>query len=237
VLVTGASLGVGWAARQHVLTSPRFALTDLDVVGCEQRPVDAVVAESGLAVGTNVFAIDLDAARSRILADPWIAEATLARRLPGAVLVRVTERKAAALAVLGDTMLCTPEGEPFKKLEPSDPVDLPVVTGLTLESLAADREGVTRTIRKAIELAAEYDHAALARMRGPLQEIHVASDGTFSLVVGKAAMQVALGSPPFRRKLDQAAQVAAELDRRGEKAEAILLDSETRPERVVVRMR
>jgi cell division protein FtsQ len=59
----------------------------------------------------------------------------------------------------------------------------------------------------------------------------------FSLVVGKSAMQIVLGTPPFRRKLDQAARIVAELDRRGARADAIMLDNDTRPDRVVVRMR
>jgi cell division protein FtsQ len=50
-------------------------------------------------------------------------------------------------------------------------------------------------------------------------------------------MQVALGTGPFRRKLQQAARVVAELEKRGAKADAIMLDNDTRPERVVVRMR
>jgi cell division protein FtsQ len=67
--------------------------------------------------------------------------------------------------------------------------------------------------------------------------VHVASDGVFTLVVGHAALQLVLGGPPFRRKLDQAARVVAELDRRGAAAGAIMLDNEARPERVVVRIR
>jgi cell division protein FtsQ len=218
------------------MTSPRFAVTDVRVIGNEQRPADAVVAESGIAVGANVFSLDLDAARERLLADPWISEATLARRLPGTIVVQVVERRAAALVALGDTFLATSTGEPFKKLEPGDPTDLPVVTGLRAEGLAEDREGTMRTIRRAIELGAEYEHGALAR-RAPLEEVHIEPDGAFSVVVGRSAIELVLGVPPFRRKLDQAARVVAELDRRGAKADAVLLDNEARPDRVVVRMR
>jgi cell division protein FtsQ len=235
-LVIGTSIGVAWAARRHVLTSGRFAIAAVDVSGNERRPAEAVVMESGLVVGSNVFAADLDVARAKILADPWIADVTLARRLPGTVLVRVTERKPAALVALGDTFLASPDGEPFKKLEPGDPIDLPLVTGLRPESIADDREGAMRTIRRAIDLAAEFEHGGLAR-RAPLEEVHVAADGSFVLVVGRAAIELVLGAPPFRRKLDQAARVLAELERRGAKADAIMLDNDTRPERVVVRMR
>jgi cell division protein FtsQ len=152
----------------------------------------------------------------------------------------VIERKAAALAALGDTFLTTADGEPFKKLEPTDPIDaladLPLVTGLRAESLADDREGTMRTIRRAIDLAAEFQRSPLAK-RGALEEVHVEADGVFSLVVGKSAVELVLGAPPFRRKLDHAARVVAELDKRGAKADAIMLDNDTRPDRVVVRMR
>jgi cell division protein FtsQ len=93
-----------------------------------------------------------------------------------------------------------------------------------------------RSIKRALDLADEYDRSAMAQ-RSPLQEVHVADDGGFSLVVGRSGLSLALGSPPFHRKLDEAARVVAELDRRGAKAGAILLDNEAHPERVVVRMR
>jgi cell division protein FtsQ len=236
VLVVSSALGVAWAARRHVMTSARFAVTEIDVVGNERRPAEAVASESGVTVGANVFSLDLDQARARILADPWISEATLARRLPGTILVQVAERKAAALVALGDTYLATSAGDPFKRLEPGDPTDLPLVTGLRAENLADDREGTMRTVRRAIDLAAEYEHGSLAR-RLPLEEVHVEPDGSFEIVVGRGAMQLVLGAPPFRRKLDQAARVVAELDKRGAKADAIMLDNDARPERVVVRMR
>ena len=63
------------------------------------------------------------------------------------------------------------------------------------------------------------------------------ADGGFTLVVGRSATELVLGGPPFRRKLEQAARVVAELEKRGAKADTIMLDNDPRPERVVVRMR
>jgi cell division protein FtsQ len=235
-LVTGASLGLAWAARRHVLTSRRFAVTAIEVDGNARRASEAIATESGLSVGANIFATDLDAARTRLLADPWILDAALARRLPTTLVIRVTERVPAALVALDETYLATADGEPFKVFEPGDPVDLAFVTGISAESVALDREGAAHTIQRAIDLAAEFDRTGLGK-RAPLQEVHVGGDGSFTLVIGQGAMRVALGGPPFRRKLDQAVRVVAELDKRGAKADAILLDNDTRPERVVVRMR
>ena len=235
-LVAGASVAVAWAARRHIMTSPRFAVTELQVEGADHRASEAIAAESGIVVGTNVFALDLDAARAGILADPWIAEVSLARRLPGTILVQVVERKAAAMLAMGDTFLATGDGEPFKKLEAGDPVELPLITGLKAESFSTDRDGAMRTVRRAVDLAAEYERGPLAR-KAPLEEVHVEPDGAFTLVVGRSATELVLGGPPFRRKLEQAARVVAELEKRGAKADTIMLDNDARPERVVVRMR
>jgi cell division protein FtsQ len=235
-LVVGASLGAAWFARRHVTTSPRFGVTSVQVAGNERRPAEAIIVESGLVAGVNVFGVDLDLARNRILADPWVADAVLTRRLPGTILVQITERVPCALVAIGEMFLVGSDGEPFKRLEPGDPVDLPLVTGLTAESIAGDRAGALRTIRRGIDLAGEYERSALAK-RAPLEEVHVDLDEAFTLVVGRPAIELALGAAPFRRKLDEAARVVAELDKRRARADAIMLDNEARPERVVVRLR
>ncbi len=235
-LVVGASAGFAWLARRHVMTSARFEIARVDVVGAERRAPDVVAAESGIAPRSNIFAADLDAARAKLLADPWIADAVVSRRLPGTIVIQLTERKAAALVALGDLVLASANGEPFKRFEPGDPVDLPLVTGVAPDALARDRTGTERMLRGAIDVAAEFERGPLAR-RAPLQEVHVAADGAYTLVVGRSALELALGHPPFRRKLDQVSRVVAELDKRGGKPEAIMLDNDTRPERVVVRLR
>jgi cell division protein FtsQ len=236
-LVVSVSGSVAWGARTYVKTSPRFAVTDIAVSGGRLRSADHVADTAGIKKGDNVFALDLDEAKKKLLEDPWIHDAQLARRLPGTVYVHVTEREAVAIASLGGELyLVARDGEIFKRLQPGDLADLPVVTGLSQEAVAEDREGAKATLRRALDLAGDYDRGPLAR-RSALQEIHVAQDGSITLVVGKSALVLALGEPPFRKKLEQAARVLAELDRRKEKADAVLLDNEARPERVVVRMK
>lgn len=236
VLVVGLSGAVAYSARKYVRGTPRFAVSEIVVLGNKHRQVDEVVALSGVAKGKNVFSTDLDAARALLLADPWIKEAHLERRLPGTVTIVVEERKPAGIVASGETYLVTAEGEIWKKLEPGDPTDLPIVTGLPVQMLTEDRKGAELVVRRALELGAEYERTSLSK-RSPLQEIHVSGNGATSLVVGKSALTLELGEAPFRRKLEQASRVVAELDKRGAKPDAILLDDDARPDRVVVRMR
>jgi cell division protein FtsQ len=235
-LVVGVSVGVAWAARRHIVGSARFAVTEIVVSGAKRRTAEDLETEAGLTRGQNVFTVDLERVRARLLNDPWISDATLARRLPGTILVQVTEREAGAIVALDGTYLASRDGEIFKRFEVGDPTDLPIITGIASDQVAEDRDGVTSMIRRAQDLASDYEHGPLAE-RAPLEEIHLGRDGTVNLVVGKDAIGIALGDPPFRRKLDEAARVLAELDRRGAKAETIMIDNLARPERVVVRMR
>ena len=235
-LVLGISVACALGARSYVTTTPRFAVKDIAVNGNARRTPEEVAAEAGIAKGTNVFSIDLDIARSQLLADPWIREASLSRRLPGSIAIQIVERDAAAIVALGDSYLASRDGEIFKRLETGDPTDLPAVTGLTAEAVADDREGVVRSIRRALDLAAEYERTPLAQ-RSPLEEVHVTPAGGFTLFVGKSAVALELGPAPFHHKLDEAARVITELDRRGAKPDTIMLDNEARPERVVVRVR
>jgi cell division protein FtsQ len=235
-LVVALSGAVAWAVRRHVVQSARFGVTEIIVSGERQRAADTLVEEAGLARGANVFTVDLDLARARLLADPWISDASLSRRLPGTLLVHVTEREVGALVVLRQLYLSSREGVIFKRFELGDPIDLPIVTGLDPDNVADDREGAQATLRRALDLAGDYERTGLGQ-RAPLQEIHVTTEGGFTFIVGKDGMSLALGGPPFRRKLEEAGRVIAELDRRGTKAGAVLLDDEARPERVVVRAR
>lgn len=245
VMVVGIGGTVAWGARRYVKTSPRFAISEIVTTGAKHRSPDELAAIAGLAKGQNVFTTDLDKARARLVADPWVSEATLARQLPGTVFLRVVEREAGGIvatndgsvkATGGETYLVTREGALIKRLEMGDPTDLTIVTGVPLQQLIDDREGATRTIRRGLDLAADFERSPLAQ-RSPLQEVHVEPNGEMTLVIGKTSVAVHMGAPPYRRKLDQAVRVVAELDRRGAKPEAIMLDNEARPDRVVVRMR
>ena len=236
LMVVGIAGSVAWAARNYVRTSARFAITDVVTAGGKRHSPEQLATIAAIAKGQNVFSIDLDGARERLLADPWISDALVLRQLPGVIDVRVTEREAAGLIVSGDSYLVMRDGTIIKRVEAGDPTDVPIVTGISLEQFAADREGAMRTVRRALDLGFDYDHTPLAE-RLPLQEIHVEQNGEISLMVGKNPVALRMGAPPYRRKLEQAGRVVAELDRRGAKPDSIMLDNEVRPDRVVVRMR
>jgi cell division protein FtsQ len=235
-LAVGVSTVVAVAARRYVSTSPRFAVTEVVVTGAKQRATGDLIALAGFEKGKNIFSADLDGARDRLLADPWLKDVALARRLPGTLYIDVVEREAAAILNLEDTYLISRDGELIKRLEGHDPGDLTVITGVEPDHYARDKKGAEQEIRSALDLADEYE-ASLMGKRYPLQAVHVQRGGEMTLLVGKTSVALVMGKKPYRGKLEQAAKVLQEVEHQGAQADAVMLDNEARPDRIVVRMR
>ncbi len=236
-IVLSASVGVAWGARRYVMQSPRFAVRTITVDGNHRRAPATIASEANLAVGQNIFAIDLAQAGALVTQDPWVEAATVTRKLPSTVSIVVVEREAAALAAIaGEVYLVTRDGDPFKKVVGDDPSDLPVVTGILPAQIANDRKGVVLAIRRALDVAEEIERAGISK-RYPVEELHLEKDGSLVVTIGREGIALSLGQPPYRDKIEEGARILNEVARRKANASVIFLDNDAHPERVVVRMR
>lgn len=222
----------------YVTMSPHFAVGVAEVTGNRQVGAEAVQALSGLPEGTNIFAVSPAEAARRVEGNPWVRSATVVRRLPSQLSIEVVEREPVALVRLGELLLVDGDGVVFKALEPGDPTDLPVITGISQERFEANR-GARVDLAEALALLRLYEESGLARSQ-PLAEVHVEPEGSLSIHTSREATHVRLGRPPFRRKLSRLAQLFAELARQRAVAEYIYLeegDGQVQPDRAVVRLR
>lgn len=107
-IVGGASWLVmsGWVDRQ--MTSLEISLIEISADlgftvervladGRKETTSSQVLSTIGVRLGEPIFAVDLVAARDRLLTLPWVATATIERRLPDTLYVRVTETEPLAL--------------------------------------------------------------------------------------------------------------------------------------------
>ncbi|HLM75746.1 MAG TPA: FtsQ-type POTRA domain-containing protein [Polyangiaceae bacterium] len=232
-----ASVAVAWGARRYIMSSPRFAIRTVLVEGASRRTAEQIASAGGVAVGANIFALDPEAVSIAITTDPWIERAAVVRKLPSTIQITVAEREArAAAAIGGDLYLATRDGELFKRFAPADPEDLPIVTGILPEQVARDRAGVVLAVKRALDVLEELERTGIAK-RYPVQELHLEKDGSLVITIGKEAIALHLGHPPFRAKIEQGSRVLQEIGKRKANASVIFLDNDAHPERVVVRMR
>jgi len=236
-VVVGVSLAVAWSAHHYALTSPRFAIHTVDLVGAKRTTLDQIKTDSGVAVGLNIFALDTDVAERKLLENPWIAEVKVTRRLPSTLRVELSEREAAAVVALGERLyLVTPEGVPFKEVQAGDPFDMPLISGASPENLQRDRKREIERIQTGLEVLRQFERVPLSRVYPP-EEVHLADAGDVTLTCGKDGVTLELGTGPWRKKLLMAEEVVGELRKKGRTPGIVFLDNSAHPERVVVRMR
>jgi cell division protein FtsQ len=192
---------------------------------------------AGIELGQNLFAFDTHAAEEKLLKDPWLRSVRVTRELPNTLKVEVTEREAYAIAILGEKpWVVTHEGEPFTQVSPDEPLDLPVLTGVSAQALARDRVGAIERLKTGTDLLRQYERLSTSRAH-PAQEVTLGAAGGAVLTVGKAGITLVLGRPPYARKLTMAERVIGDLRKKGRAPGIVFLDNDAHPERVVVRMR
>ena len=79
-------------AAWAVTYTPVFDAKHIRVEGAVSLRPDDVRGLAGIAPSTNVFHLQPDEVTARLLADPWIASATVAKDLPNTVVLTVVER-------------------------------------------------------------------------------------------------------------------------------------------------
>jgi cell division protein FtsQ len=236
-VVLVSSSAVAYSLHRYALTTHRFAIKEIEVTGGRRMTPDRVRAAAAIELGKNLFAFDTHAAEESLLKDPWVSSARVTRELPNTLRVEVTERQAFAIAILGDRpWLVTRDGEPFTELRSDEPLDLPVLTGVSAGFLARDRAGAIERLKTGTDLLRQYERLGAARVH-PAQEVALRPSGHTILTVGKAGITLELGRAPFARKLTMAERVIGELSKKGRAPGIVFLDNEAHPERVVVRMR
>jgi cell division protein FtsQ len=237
LLVLGTAGGTAFGAYRFAVTSPRFALQTLEVSDTRRLSDVALARAAGIPEQANIFSIDLEAAEQKLLEDPWVRTVHMVRKLPDTLVVDLVEREAVALAALdGEVFMVDAAGEPFKRWAQGDPHDLPLITGIGLEQIAADRSQALSATNTALEVLEHYARLPVSKLH-KAQEVHLSPDGSVILTVGTGGVALHLGKGPWPKKLLMVAEVLKTFERKEELPGVIFLDNQLHPERVVVRMR
>ena len=135
--VAALGLATGFFILVHDLATQcdYFAARQMKIEGTQRLTSEDVLRQARIRMGDNILAINLSLVRKRLLAHPWIAEAEVCREVPSRLIIRVKEHKALAIVDFGEKFLMNQQGQIFKAWDPSDPADLPVISGLDVSDL------------------------------------------------------------------------------------------------------
>jgi cell division protein FtsQ len=212
-------LAAGGAAIGWLLTSPRFAITEVAVVGASRLTPEEIVAASGIGPGTNLFRLDRSAVVARLEGLPLVRRADLVRRFPNRVTVAVEERRPFTLAHAGRLHWIDEQGVSLGAEPRAVVPQAPVITGLSPADLAAGDGTPTPRVAAGISLLRVLLRSETALLR-QISEIDVSRpDGPVLYTV--EGVEVRLGAEDWEARLGRLQGVLAQVRAGGEPVNAI----------------
>jgi cell division septal protein FtsQ len=101
LVVVALSVLAGRQVVRHVVASPRFAVKEVRIAATTHVSGDEIQDLAGIEVGDRLLTVDPDQVAAKLATHPWIAAARVRRELPSVLSIEVTERRAAASALMG----------------------------------------------------------------------------------------------------------------------------------------
>jgi cell division protein FtsQ len=232
LLIFGAlGVGIGLAAYQvacYLKTSPALAVRVIEVQGTQRTREADLLGASGLREGINIFSVDTAEAQKRLQNLPWIRKARVSRIVPDRLVLEVVEHQPVAVINLEGLYYVNRSGEVFKRVQPGEREDLPVLTGVSRNSFRDQPERAGRHIRESLRLMKTLkDLPCIFEKR--VAEIHSDELMGPSVVLDPGALTVRLGNQDLLGRLSTLCQLMGTIDRRRLKARSILLYHSGRP--------
>jgi cell division protein FtsQ len=223
----------GTLGYERAIAGGAFRVKEIRFHGLSRVHPEELLGILPVRRGDHLLLVDPEVAEAALLRHPWVARAEVRRRLPPALDVDVVERRAVALVDMGGLYLVDPRGEVFKRAQPGDGLDLPVVTGIERDAWTGRRSEVEPLLAGALALVGAWAEGHLDGAE-PISEIHVDPDyGT--TVTTADGTEIRLGQRDLVAKLSRLSRLLPALQAEGRKAEVIHLDNRRHPEWVAVR--
>ncbi len=90
-------------------------------------PADTIISSLGLPPHAGILEVDLNGLAGRVMRNPWIKAATVSRRLPGGLVIRVVERTPRTVVLADRAYLVSEDGLILKEARPEEMPGLPAL--------------------------------------------------------------------------------------------------------------
>ena len=153
VLLLAGALGYGVVKGQHVAdlitwfkdardtaaNSVGFRIAAISLTGSKEVSREEILTTAGVTGRASLLFLDADAARERLMANPWIGDAAVLKLYPDRLQITVTERQAFAIWQKdGRVSVIAADGTVLEPFVERRYVGLPLVVGKGAERSAKD---------------------------------------------------------------------------------------------------
>lgn len=151
-----------------LLNSRFFVVNKVEIQGNQAVPQEDIILKARLNSDRNIFQIDSAQIRNSILHDLRIASVKIKRQLPGKLIIIVRERTPICLlSYLNNLLIIGDDGLVMGIHDETEPVELPVVTGVRLGNVKYGEKVESAEFQAALEIlryADDYLHQIISEI-------------------------------------------------------------------------
>lgn len=188
-----------------------FNCKNIRIEGAERLSENQVKEQAGIQEKMNILSLNLFIARKKLLGHPWIEQVQVRREFPDTIFIGITEHKALAVLDLGEKYILNTEGMIFKKLEPDDPGNLPIVSGLSYADLKTIQEEGSNTFISVMEVLRLGNEPDSSIPNNSIGSINVDRQIGLSLHTLEQEKTIRLGFENYPEKYEQFKKVIFQL--------------------------
>jgi cell division protein FtsQ len=213
---------------QYLLTVPYFRLKSPDSIKIEGMVLSspaAVLQEMHIQPGASLLSIQPLKVEKALLQQPWIEQVELTRIWPDQVSIKIREHQPLALVKLDNKLyLMDTKGLLFKVMEPHDPHDFPVITGLQVEHFQRVEGIMTPLLAKVFDFMEPLQEKNNPLNLATISEINVDPERGITIYPNELNLGVSIGFQGYSQKLANLQKVLPLLKQRGDLANIEKID-------------
>ena len=143
---------------KELLQLPFLQVKKIQVEGCVNHTPAEIIDIAGIHPQINLLSLNLKSICQQLESSPWIERAQVKRTLPDQLHITISERRPAAMINMDQCHLVDDKGVIFKIADHQEGQGLPILTGITWESLMNHKKKHTMLINQALSLLSLLEH-------------------------------------------------------------------------------
>lgn len=225
---------------QYLLRAPYFCLKGPEGITIEgqalSRP-EPILQDLQVKAGASLLAIQPLKVEKALMQQPWIEHAELTRLWPDQVRVKIKEFQPMGLVKLNNKLyLMDGRGLLFKLMEPHDPHDFPVITGLQPEHFQRVAGNMTPLLAKVFDFIELLREKNSSLNLATIAEINIDPERGITIYPSELNLGVSIGFQGHSQKLANLQKILPLLKQQGDLANIDRIDLNY-PQRVLVRLK
>jgi cell division protein FtsQ len=230
----GSLVLVGYLLYQYSQRVPLLNVGEIRIMGCLNATESELLSLANIDFKDGLMNLNLEDLSQRLSRHPWVENARVQRDWSRkALIIEVQERTPRALILFEDFYLIDQHGEVFKKADPRERMDAPVLTGLNHKDVLKKDPQSTRLILQALDLLGQLRERRMFNGK-QVSEIHLSKQNGLTVFTVEGAIPIRLGTESFSEKLDRLEKILPDLAPKAKSIEYVDLNY---PTKAVVKMK